>query len=121
MWIVSRVACGLSQATKSTPDSIKFEIKLTLRASWSSLAMTNVARRNRTPRVRRRSAGGRFFRFDLLKLGDDHAGRTCDMVGNRFALRFQAQPRGALLRGRLARRATQPRRGPVRHFNAVPF
>ena len=47
MWMVNRVAWGLSHATKSTPDSIKLEIKKTLRASRSSLAMIKVARRRR--------------------------------------------------------------------------
>ena len=102
MWIVSRVACGLSQATKSTPDSIKFEIKATLRASRSSLAMTKVA----PPQPAGRERGGDLrpvvflAELDLLKLGDDHAARPGNMAGNRLALRFQAQPRGALLGGR---------------------
>ena len=66
--------------------------------------------------------------FDLLKLGDDDAAGAGDMAGNRLALRLQAQPRGALLRGRhpvvgnkarLARRAPRAQRGPARHFSAV--
>ena len=41
MCIVSLVACGLSQATKSTPESISDEMNATLRANRSSLAMTS--------------------------------------------------------------------------------
>src|SRR5205807_6589520 len=80
MWMVSRVACGLSQATKSTPDSISELMKWTLRASRSSLAMQRRAAQ---------SAGGErrrdlrpvvlLARFDFLKFGDDHARRTGDM------------------------------------------
>ena len=125
-----RVACGLSHATKSTPDSISDEMKWTLRARRSSLAMTNVAWRNRQAASAAAICGRSFFlpEFDLLKLGDDDALGARDMARNRLALRLQAQPRGALLRGRhpvvgnkarLARRAVHARRGPARHFSAV--
>ena len=47
-----------------------------------------------------------FARFDLLEFGDDRVPRRGDMARNRLALRFQAQPRGALLRGRDSEEAT---------------
>jgi hypothetical protein len=43
MWSVRRVACGLSQATNSTPESIMVAMNATFRESRSSLAMTNRA------------------------------------------------------------------------------
>jgi hypothetical protein len=43
MWSVRRVACGLSQATNSTPASIMVAMNATLRESRSSLAMTSRA------------------------------------------------------------------------------
>jgi hypothetical protein len=64
--------------------------------------MTKVARRNRQARECRGDLRAVVFlaRLDLLKLGDDHAASPGDMAGNRFALRFQAQPAGALGQGR---------------------
>ena len=41
--MVSLFACGKSQATNSTPDSMSFEMNATLRASRSSLATTSLA------------------------------------------------------------------------------
>jgi hypothetical protein len=38
--------------------------------------------------------------FDLLEFGDDDALGAADMARNRLAVRFQPQPRGALLGGR---------------------
>ena len=43
MWIVRRFACGKSTASNSTFDSIKFEMKATLRAKRSSLAIMSLA------------------------------------------------------------------------------
>jgi hypothetical protein len=102
MWIVSRVACGLSQATKSTPDSIRLEIKKTLRASRSSLAITRTARRSRQA-ASAAAICGRPLRLPLSiswKLGDDHAAGAVDVARHRGALRLQTQPRAALLVGR---------------------
>jgi len=41
---VSRFTLGMSAATKSTPPSIRLEMKATLRASRSSLAISKIAR-----------------------------------------------------------------------------
>ena len=43
MWIVRRFACGKSTASNSTFDSIKFEMKATLRAKRLSLAIMSLA------------------------------------------------------------------------------
>jgi hypothetical protein len=43
MWIVRRFAWGKSTASNSTFDSIKLEMKATLRARRSSLAMISLA------------------------------------------------------------------------------
>jgi hypothetical protein len=45
--IIRRLACGLSQARLSRPDSVRSEVKATLRASRASLARARMAPANR--------------------------------------------------------------------------
>jgi hypothetical protein len=60
--MVRRFACGKSTAVNSTPDSIRFDMKFTLRASRSSLAITRVAPWTRQS-VRAQARAGRSFRL----------------------------------------------------------
>src|SRR5437773_2152523 len=96
--MVNRVACGLSQATNSTPLSTTELTKATLRASRSSLAMIRVA--CRAPA--HRQCGGDLrpivllAALDLLERGDDVAAAGGDVPGDRLALRFEAEAGNAL-------------------------
>ncbi len=58
MWMVSRLASGMSAATNSTPVSISPEMKWTLRASRSSFAITSVPRCRRHSSTARKSSAG---------------------------------------------------------------
>src|SRR6202035_2856953 len=72
MWMVSLLACGLSTATNSTPDSIRVATKARFRDSRSSLAITSRALCLRQASIARANWGavGLLAALDLDELAD---------------------------------------------------
>jgi hypothetical protein len=93
MCSVSRVACGLSTATNSTPESISAAMKAKLRESRSSFATTSLAFSFLQAARAARSCGRLSDRLPLAALRLDVLGfgppvAAVQVIGDGRALRF---------------------------------
>jgi hypothetical protein len=93
MWIVSLLACGLSTAMNSTPESIRVATKARFRESRSSLAMTSRASVNGA----RQFGAIRFLAaLNLDKFADQLPSAAIEKIHNGLLLGLQAEPASAL-------------------------
>jgi hypothetical protein len=94
MWMVNLLACGLSTAMNSTPESINVAMNARLRERRSSLAMTSLALY--FLQAARALSITAFAAFDLGKFRDKLPSAAVQILVDGFPLRREAKPGPAL-------------------------